>query len=296
MNFAVASIHIARIELRRGVASGRWLAVALLWLIATGLSLAVLVAFTRSAQVQLSTTLTSAGADAAGSVQQIQAGKRAAIGALTGQDTALADMLAAWPVVLLVAFKAVSRLLPALAALVGFDLMSSDLSSRTVRFFCLRVSRPAIVVGKYLALTLVLSVLTVLTTSLTAAAAGLAAPEFGAAALFTAWLQTTFAALVEVFTYAALTLLCSTLVRHGALAWVLNIGALFSLWLTAVVGESLVDKTELAALRFASVWHFTQDLVNPSAQSLAIAVAAHGLWGAAFLGLCAWVMSKRSLS
>src|SRR5271165_4688831 len=123
-------------ELRRALRSPRVLLVLLLYLaFSAGVMLAA-GALARQAQVQF---------EAQGQgMEGLQSPKAAMLALLFGQDRGLVESLMALPAMLLVVFKLGLIFLPAYVALLGFDTVSSELQTRSLRYLTVRTSRTAL--------------------------------------------------------------------------------------------------------------------------------------------------------
>lgn len=225
-------------------------------------------------------------------------------------DAALQDSLSELPVDLLVAYKLTLYFLPFFIALMGFDQVAGDVGTKSMRYLVVRARRGSILLGKLLAQATLLAALLVASVVAMVVVAKLLNADFGVLAALGWGLKLIASALVMASAYLALTALCSAVARQGAVALVMNLIGLVVLWFTAWVGEEaflfpgekaagLMDmlRTESmgAYVRYASVWHFRQDLLHPEAGRLLAAVAVHVGFAMACIGLARHTLAGRDL-
>lgn len=159
-------------------------------------------------------------------MEGLQTPKAAMLALLFGQDRGLLESLMALPSVLLIVFKLGLIFLPAYVALLGFDSVSAELQTRSLRYLTVRTSRTALVLGKALALG---AVVLLLVTVVQLGAFGYTlsnVPDFSLADAAHAWPRLWGTSALLGLAMAALTLLCSTLSRTPALSLTLNFALL----------------------------------------------------------------------
>ncbi len=216
-------------ELRRALKSPRVLLVLLLYVaFSAGVMLAA-GALAHQAQLQF---------EAQGQgMEGLQSPKAAMLALLFGQDRGLLESLMALPSVLLVVFKLGLIFLPAYVALLGFDSVSAELQTRSLRYLTVRTSRTALTLGKALALG---AVVVLLVTVVQVGAFGYAlsnVPDFSLADGAHAWPRLWGTSVLVGLAMAALTTLCSTLSRTPALSLTLNFAVLLGFWAAGTLGS-----------------------------------------------------------
>ena len=220
------------------------------------------------------------------------------------------DSLANLPVILLIVFKLAVRFIPLFVALMGYDLLAGEVAPKSIRYLLIRARRSSIVVGKFFAQATVVAILIAVSTLLMVVGAGLADPKFllSDAAIWTLKLMSASYALA--IAYLGLTTLCSSLVQQPSVALIVNLIALFFTWLIAFVGEmfvvpgqviatadSMIPKSEsfAAYLQYASIWHYTNDLLHPQTLQLFTAYAVLVGFTVLFVGLSTLALRPRDL-
>jgi ABC-type transport system involved in multi-copper enzyme maturation permease subunit len=301
---------IWRGEVGRALKSGRVLVLLLLFLLFVGLALTVVGFFNHQINAQVDQAIAMGQGSAEAAQAQMLQQKKQFLSFVITDDEAMLEALTPLPLVLLVVFKLTLRFLPLLIALMGFDQLAAEVGPRSIRYLVVRVRRHSIVVGKFLAQATLFALLLAVATVMMVAVAKALNDDFAAsqALLWTAKLYAS--SLAMALAYLALTTLCSSLVRSPPVALVLNIILLFVIWFVALVGEAFRFPGEVAApntlamlkaeslwawLRYASVWHFGQDLLHPYWQRFLTAGLMHVGFGLAFLGAAQLVMQRRDL-
>jgi ABC-type transport system involved in multi-copper enzyme maturation permease subunit len=178
---------------------------------------------------------------------------------------------------------------PLFIALLGYDQLSAELSTGSVRYLAVRARRGSILAGKFLAQALVMGVLlAVVLVGLFVAGAGMRPgleplPYAAAAARF--WLGG--AALS--FGYLALTSLSSAVTTGPGGSLLLNVGALFVFWLLDVVGGRAAMIHHLGGppswteqLRWLSPSAYVSGVLG-STGALLSSTLVYAVFGAAFL-------------
>lgn len=225
-------------------------------------------------------------------------------------DEALAAALLAMPFALLAVFKLGLGFLPFFAALIGFDQLSSEIGSRSVRYLVARARRSSLLLGKYAVQLSLLALLTFLATVFMVILARVFASDFAWSAMPLLTLKLWASAWVLSVAYMGLTSLCSSLFRTSALSLFLNFILLLLIWCTDFVGTlfrvpgvALPDSVLAAArpespvayIRYLSVWHYAPDLMHPSWERFLPAAGAHLVFAVIFLSLGYLVLRKRDL-
>ncbi|HMK72167.1 MAG TPA: ABC transporter permease subunit [Myxococcaceae bacterium] len=153
-------------------------------------------------------------------------------------DRVLIESLIDIPASVLVVFVLGRFFLSAYVALLGFDSVSAELQTRSLRYLGIRTSRTALALGKGLALA---AVVVVLVTLVHLGAFGYAlatVSEFSLGDAARAWPRLWGTTVLIGVAMAALTTFCSTLSRSPALALTLNLAVLFGLWVVSVVSDA----------------------------------------------------------
>jgi ABC-type transport system involved in multi-copper enzyme maturation permease subunit len=213
-------------ELRRALKSPRVLLVLLLY-VAFSAGVVLLTGYlARQAQTQF---------EAQGQgTEGLQSPKAALVAMLF--DRALVESLLELPAVLLVVFKLGLLFLPAYIAVLGFDSVSAELQTRSLRYLAVRTSRTALALGKALALA---AVVLLLVTAVHLGAFGYAlssVPEFSFGEAVRTWVRFWGTTALVGVGMAAFTILCSTASRSPALSLTLNFAALLGFGAIGIFG------------------------------------------------------------
>jgi ABC-2 type transport system permease protein len=213
-------------ELRRALKSPRVLLVLLLYIAFSAGVVLITGYLGRQAQAQV---------EAQGQgTEGLQSPKAALVAMLF--DRALVEPLLDIPAVLLVVFKLGLLFLPAYIAVLGFDSVSAELQTRSLRYLSVRTSRTALALGKALALA---AVVLLLVTVVHLGAFGYAlssVPEFSFAEALRTWPKFWGTTALVGVGMAAFTILCSTASRSPALSLTLNFAALLGFWAIGTFG------------------------------------------------------------
>jgi ABC-2 type transport system permease protein len=270
-------LAVTRTELLRTIRNARVLVLLLLFATCTALAGLMLGLLTRGLDAQ--------GPEAAAA---FSAG---ILGFMVGDDGGAFQRLSELPLLVPLVFRMTLFFLPLFIALLGYDQLSAELSTGSVRYLAVRSRRGSILGGKFVAQALVMGVLlAVVLVGLFVAGAGLRSglePVPYAGALVRFWVGgTTFA-----FAYLALTALASAVTSSPGTSLLLNVGALFLFWLVDAVGgrAALVHSMGGPAswtegLRWLSPSAYASGLLG-SSPALLISAAAYGAFGTAFLAV-----------
>jgi ABC-2 type transport system permease protein len=137
----------------------------------------------------------------------------------------------------LIVFKSGLVFLPAYVAVLGFDTVSAELQTRSLRYLTVRTSRTALALGKALALA---AVVLLLVTVVQLGAFGYAVStlwDFSLAEAARAWPRLWGTTALVGLGMAALTTLCSTVSRAPALSLTLNFAMLLAFWAAGTFGS-----------------------------------------------------------
>ena len=277
------TLTVARTELLRALRNARVLVLLLLFATSTAL-------------VGLVVGLLTRGLDAQGP-QAAAAASAGILGFLVGGDSGAFQRLSELPLLVPLVFRATLFFLPLFIALLGYDQLSGELSTGSVRYLAVRARRGSILGGKFLAQVVVMGALLALVIAgLFVAGAGLRSdlqPLLYAEAAGRFWVGG--AALA--FGYLALTALSSASTRSPAASLLLNVGALFVFWLLEAIGgraamirptEGAVSWTEV--LRWLSPSAYASGVLG-SSSALLTSAAAYAVFGAVFLA-AAWAVFR----
>ncbi len=250
-------------ELRRALKSPRVLLVLLLYMaFSAGIALAA-GALSRQAQLQF---------EAQGQgIEGLQSPKAVMLALLFGQDRSLVESLLGLPALLLLVFKAGLIFLPGYVALLGFDSVSGELQTRSLRYLTVRASRTALALGKGLALgAVVLLLLTVVYLGAFGYALS-SVPDFSLADAARAWPRLWGTSLLVGLAMTALTTLCSTASSTPALSLTLNFAALLGFWAAGTVGSGArivrMGQEQMAHQPLPIGWQERVGLLAPSTWS-----------------------------
>ncbi|HUM10134.1 MAG TPA: ABC transporter permease subunit [Myxococcaceae bacterium] len=275
MSPLLETMVVSRTELLRNLRNARVLVLLLLFATSTAL-------------IGLVVGLLTRGLDAQGP-EAAAAASAGILGFLAGEDGAAFQRLSELPLLVPLVFRAALFFLPLFIALLGYDQLSAELSTGSIRYLGVRARRGSILAGKFLAQAVVLGVLLALVlVGLFVAGASLRPgleplPYAEAAARF--WVGgTTFA-----FGYLALTALSSAVTTGPGSSLLLNVGALFVFWLLDAIGgrAALVHRmggpaSWTEALRWLSPSAYASGVLG-SSSALLTSAAAYAVFGTVFL-------------
>lgn len=237
--------------------------------------------------------------------------KKFAINSLFAEDdAALAEMLLALPFGLLIVFKLTLIFLPLFITLMGFDQISGEISTKSIRYLAVRVRRSSLVLGKFLAQASVLALLTLISVLLMVAVSLFVDPDFTFGKAAGTFVKLWLVAVVFSLAYTALASTCSSMFKQPAVSLVVNMILLFVIWFVALVGNlfqipgqavsgmsisSYKTESVAAYLRYLSVWNYSGDLIHPSWQRFGAAGAAHLGFAMIFLAASYLVLRARDV-
>lgn len=209
--------------------------------------------------------------------------KMGALSLFFGMEEELLRYLAEVPVIVLFFYKFALFFLPLLIALMGFDQISGELSTRSLRYVSLRARRGSLLAGKVLAQAAVLLGLTALLNVAVFVYAAATTDAFHVAAGLAAMVRFWLLALVYVSAYLGLTALCSALFRTPIVSLLTALCALFVFWLTAILGKF----ESMSFLRWLTPSTYEQGLVSLELTRALGSAGAYALFASVFLAL-AW--------
>jgi ABC-2 type transport system permease protein len=223
------------------------------------------------------------------------------LGFLVGGDGAAFQRLSELPLLVPVVFRITLFFVPLFIALLGYDQLSAEVSTGSVRYLAVRTRRGSILAGKFLAQAVVMGVLLALVlVGLFAAGAGLRPgldPVAYGAAAARFWVGG--AALVSC--YLALTTLASAATSAPGGSLLLNVGALIGFWLLDAVGGRAALLHHMGgpaswteALRWLSPSAYASGVLG-SSSALVTSAVAYGVFGAVFFAAAFAVFRARDL-
>jgi ABC-2 type transport system permease protein len=301
---------IWRGETRRALRSGRVLVLLILFLLFVGLALTVVGFFNHQLNAKFEQQVAMAGADMSQAKEQLSAGKKQFLQTFVTEDEAMLDSLAAIPIVLLVVFKLTLRFLPLFIALMGFDQLAGEVGPKSIRYLVVRVKRSSIILGKLLSQVTLFGLLMSICTVMMVLVAKVLNAEFAAADVALWTFKLIVSSMVLSLAYLSLTALFSAVVKQSGISLVLNVIALFVIWFVALIGGAvrfpgeeaaqgtlamLKAESAFAYLRYASVWHYGDDLLHPHWARFLTASLVHVGFGLVFLGLAHVALKRRDL-
>lgn len=296
---------IWRGETRRALKSGRVLVLLILFLLFVGLALTVGAGLSKLADSQR-----PQGVSATTDPATEKGSRKELLHTFVTEDEAMLESLAAIPLLLLGVFKVTLRFLPMFIALMGFDQLAGEIAPKSIRYLVVRVKRSSIILGKLLSQVTLFALLMSLCTLLMVLVTKVLNPATFSSADVALWtVKLIIASMVLSLAYLSLTALFSAVVRQGGVALVLNIISLFVIWFVALFGGSfrfpgevpssplamLKSESVLAYLRYASVWHYGDDLLHPHWGRFFTAALVHVGFGLVFLGLAHLALRRRDL-
>jgi ABC-type transport system involved in multi-copper enzyme maturation permease subunit len=287
MNALKESWAVFAHELRRSLRSAKTLALLILYSLAALLGGLVFVLLTRQVQAGLS-SLSGGQELPPEALAQMRLG---ALAAFFGKDEALLQALADVPMIILFFFKVGLFFLPLLVVLMGFDQISGELQSRSLRFVTLRASRGALLAGKIGAQVAVLAGLTAIINLMLLVFAAATTEGF---ALGAGTLSVVKFWLVEVIfglAYIGLTAMCSALFRTPIFSLLTALCLLFVFWLFAVVSSF----DSLAFLSHLAPSHYKDGLVSPDLLTALGSVGAYIGFAALFVGVAWFSLRSRDV-
>jgi ABC-2 type transport system permease protein len=294
---------VASAEASRTFRSARIIVLFLLYAMFSGLVLLVVGAIANTLGQQVQQQVDQVGADAAQGEQLLGEFRNSVLGLLVDADPAMIEALSRIPLVVLIVFKLTLFFLPAYVALMGFDQVSGEVGSKSIRYLVVRARRSSVLFGKFAAHAAVLLALVLAIDLAIFLYAKATHPEFGWMAMARALLRFWVAAIVFSLAYLALTTLCSTLFRSPAVSLVFNFMALFALWLLNAASSAGIHyelgphgirnepTSWIAYLRYLTPSHYSNNLLHPAFGPFAASAGAFAVFAAAFL-FAAWAVLR----
>lgn len=283
-------------ETRRAIRSGRVVVLLGLYSMFSVLVLLIVGAIANAIRAQVEAKLAASGDGAEAATAVSAELKKSFIGVLAGDDAALMDALSQVPLVVLIVFKVTLFFLPAYVALMGFDQLSGEVGTRSIRYLTVRARRASLLLGKFLVQASLLVGLVLVIDLGVFIYARLTNPDFTFAALGVNLVKFWLAAIVFSLSYVALTSFCSSLFRSPAVSLVFNFVLLFTFWLMDVVGAAAAASNKpLGFIRYLSPSFYSGDLLNPRLSEFGVSGLAYAGFALLFLGGAYAVLRARDL-
>ncbi|MDR0966467.1 MAG: ABC transporter permease subunit [Myxococcales bacterium] len=204
---------------------------------------------------------------------------RKAVALFFGEGAAAHEWLFQVSPFLLFFYKFNLFFLPALVVLMGFDQISDELQTRSLRYLAPRIHRESVLFGKLLSqLVLVVLLITVMSLGALAFSDG-AAKASWSVSLF-GMLRFGGQTLLVMLAYLGLTALFSSLTRTPLYALVFSLCALIGLWLMG----TLANFDSLTFLKWLTPTTYEPLLFSPQPLRLVGALSAYAAFTAIFLG------------
>jgi ABC-2 type transport system permease protein len=271
---------VTRAELTRTLRSARALVLLLVYATFTALAVLVVGALTRGLEAQM---------DPAAAVEA----RSGLLGMLVGGEGEALRNLSQLPLLVPLVFRATLFFLPLYVTLLGFDQLSAEVESRSVRYLVFRARRGSILFGKFLAQALVLLGLLLLVEVGLFLAGGAGRPIGDPPAYGAALLRFWVAAAALALAYLALTTLASAVTATPAGSLFCNVGLLLGFWVLDVVGSRAAfmhrmggEASWMEGLRWLSPTAYASGLLGPNSVLLGC-MGAYLLFGVLFLA-AAW--------
>jgi ABC-2 type transport system permease protein len=271
---------VTRAELSRTLRSPRAVVLLLVYATFTALTALVVGALTRGLDAQL---------DPAAAVEA----RSGLLGILVGGDGEALRSLVELPLLVPLVFRVSLFFLPLYVTLIGFDQLSAEVGSKSVRYLVFRARRGSILFGKFLAQAVVLLGLLLVVEVGLFVAGGIGRPIADPAAYGSALFRFWAAGAALALAYLALSTLASALTTTPAGSLFCNIGLLLGFWALDVVGSRAALMQRLGgtaswteSLRWLSPSAYASGLLGPASATLG-SVTAYAVFGALFL-ILAW--------
>jgi ABC-2 type transport system permease protein len=192
----------------------------------------------------------------AGSNEAFTEFKRNSIQQLTG-DAGLASYIASIPNSLLIFLQITIWLGPLLIALLGFDLMSSELQHRSVRFWTVRTRRWSYYTGKTLGLWATVALITLVLNTIAGTVAAIRG-YVTVGQLATWGVRFWLTAVLIAGTWAAIAAFISSLFRQPLLSLLTTFLTFFVMWLVSLVGlvTRIKDLSESGVMKDMSWYEY----------------------------------------
>jgi ABC-2 type transport system permease protein len=199
------------------------------------------------------------------------------------------------PPVIVGVFKVNLFFLPVYVALMGFDQISGEVGTHSIRYITLRARLSSLLVGKFLVQTSLLVGLVLVIDLGIFAYARFSEPGFTTGAMALGLIKVWVATLVFSLAYIALTTLCSSLFRVPGLSLVFNFALVFTFLLMELAGWYYKGKSFLEHIQYLSPSYYSANLLSPVLSEFAKSGLAYAGFTLLFLGGAYGVLRARDL-
>jgi ABC-type transport system involved in multi-copper enzyme maturation permease subunit len=192
-------------------------------------------------------------------------------------------------------FKVNLFFLPIYVTLMGFDQISGEVGSRSIRYVTLRARLSSILLGKFLMQTTLLVGLVLVIDAGIFLYARYTFPNFTLGAMALNLVKVWLATLVFSLAYVALTTLCSSLFRASGLSLVFNFALVFAFLLMELAGRYYEGKSFLGFLRFLTPSYYSTGLFSREPREFVQSSLIYLSFTLLFLGGAYGVLRSRDL-
>jgi ABC-2 type transport system permease protein len=192
-------------------------------------------------------------------------------------------------------FKFTLWFLPVYVALMGFDQISGEVGSRSIRYLTVRARVSSVLVGKFLVQASLLVGLVFIIDVGLFIYARFAHPNFTFSAMALNLLKVWLATLVFALAYVALTALCSCLFRASGLSLVFNFALVLTFLVMELAGWYFEDKNFLVNIRYLAPSYYSNHLLSPVPAEFGMSALAYACFTLLFMGGSYGVLRARDL-
>jgi len=188
------------------------------------------------------------------------------------------------PPVIEAVFKVNLFFLPIYVMLMGFDQISGEVGSRSIRYVTLRARLSSLLLGKFLMQASLLVGLVLVIDVGIFLYARYTHPNFTLQAMALNLVKVWLATLVFALSYVALTAFCSSLFRASGLSLVFNLCLVVGFLLMELAGWYYQGKSFLEYLRFLTPSYYSTDLFSPVLRDFGRSALVYASFTLLFLG------------
>ncbi|WP_224362205.1 ABC transporter permease [Hyalangium versicolor] len=192
-------------------------------------------------------------------------------------------------------FKITLWFLPVYVALMGFDQISGEVGSRSIRYLTVRARVSSVLLGKFLVQSSLLVGLVFVIDVGLFIYARFAHPNFAFTAMLLSLLKVWLATLVFALAYVAITTFCSSLFRTSGVSLVFNFVLIMSFLLMELIGWYSENKSFLVYIRYLAPSYYSGNLLSPVPSEFGLSALAYACFTAVFLGGAYAVLRARDL-
>lgn len=274
-------------EMKRSLRSAKTLVLLILYALATLISGMVFIAATRGLQDKLNESLKGQELPPEALMQM----KLGGLSAIFGKDEEQLKYLASMPLIVIFFAWFALFFLPLLTALIGFDQVSGELQTRSIRFVSLRSRRGSLLAGKVLSQLALLFGLTAIMNLAIFGYAALSIKDFPVGAGFAAMARFWALTLVYATTYVGVATLCSCLFKTPVFSFLTAVAYLFLTWVLAL----LAHLQNFGWLNYALPSHYQDGFFKADTMAVLGSVGALCGFAALFLGLAYLALRTRDV-